>query len=57
MLKPDKKRTLKLAELPKIEAALYKWFLQQRNRNCPVTGDMLKEKAKKLNMKFNENSG
>ena len=46
-LRPDKikKRTLKAAENPKMESLLYKWFTRQRERNLPVTADMLKHKA------------
>ncbi|KAJ8966277.1 hypothetical protein NQ314_003645 [Rhamnusium bicolor] len=46
-LKPNKiqKCTLRKAENPKMESAPYKWFLKQRERNLPVTGEMIKQKA------------
>lgn len=43
-----KKRTLKMAEYPKMENALNKWFLRQRELHFPVTGEMLKQKALQL---------
>lgn len=53
-LKPNKsqKRTLKKAENPKMESALYKWFQMQREKNLPVSGEMLKHKALHFYEKF-----
>lgn len=43
-VKPSKiqKRILINSENLRMEAALNKWFKKQRERNSPVTGDMLK---------------
>ena len=38
-----KQRTLKNAEYPKMENALNKWFLRQRELNFPATGEMCLE--------------
>lgn len=46
--KLTKKCTLKKAELPEMEIQLYKWFLAQRERNMPVSGEMIKQKALNL---------
>uniref|UniRef100_A0A0K8V8A3 Jerky-like n=2 Tax=Bactrocera latifrons TaxID=174628 RepID=A0A0K8V8A3_BACLA len=43
---PGKRKTLKCSELPKMEKALYRWFLKQRQKNYPVNGLIVKEKAK-----------
>lgn len=50
------KRTLKNAEYPKMENALNKWFLRQRELNFPVTGDMLKHKALQLHQNLKKNN-
>lgn len=42
----SKRKTLKMSEHPQVEEALYSWFKQQRNRHAPISGDILKEKAK-----------
>lgn len=42
----SKRKTLKMSEYPQVEEALYSWFKQQRNRHAPISGDILKEKAK-----------
>lgn len=52
---PDKRKTLRSSKLPKMENALHCWFLQQRNKNYPVSGLMIKEKAKILHSKIKEN--
>ncbi|XP_031344576.1 jerky protein homolog-like [Photinus pyralis] len=54
-IKPGKiqKRTLKEAENPKLERLLYKWFVKQRERNLPVTGDMIKQKALVIHKQLN----
>ncbi|KAG5872634.1 hypothetical protein JTB14_003722 [Gonioctena quinquepunctata] len=43
---PGKRQTLKKAEHPEVEEALYMWFLQERNRHAPISGPMLAMKAK-----------
>lgn len=40
--------------MPKMEAALYRWFLKLRDRHVPVSGIMMKTKAKKLHAIFKE---
>lgn len=40
------RKTTKSAENPKVEDALYAWFHQQRERHAPISGDILKQKAK-----------
>ncbi|CAB3232777.1 unnamed protein product [Arctia plantaginis] len=34
---PGKRQTLKKAEHPEVEEALYMWFLQERNRHAPIS--------------------
>lgn len=43
-----KKKSLKYSEFPEMESKLYAWFLEQRERNCPVNGTILKAKAKHI---------
>ncbi|XP_037827591.1 jerky protein homolog-like isoform X2 [Lucilia sericata] len=38
-----------------MEKTLYRWFLRMRDRNWPVSGLMLKEKAKELHSQLKEN--
>lgn len=40
------RKTLKKGEFPQVEDSLYAWFIQERNRHTPITGEILKEKAK-----------
>lgn len=40
------KKTLHKPEYADLEARLYKWFLNQRQRNCAMTGPILKSRAK-----------
>ncbi|KAI4463865.1 hypothetical protein MML48_4g00003543 [Holotrichia oblita] len=42
---PINRKTLKTSEIPEVEEALFIWFKQQRNRNAPISGDILKQKA------------
>lgn len=42
---PMNRKTLKTSEIPEVEEALFIWFKQQRNRNAPISGDILKQKA------------
>lgn len=51
---PGKRKTLKKSEFPKMEKCLYRWFVRMRNKNWPVSGMMLKEKAKQLHFKLND---
>ncbi|XP_064468650.1 tigger transposable element-derived protein 6-like [Ornithodoros turicata] len=43
-----KRKRMRGAALPDVEAALYKWFLEVRGRNIPVSGAVLTAKAKQL---------
>lgn len=43
---PGKRQTLKKAEHPDVEEALYMWFLQERNRYTPISGPILAMKAR-----------
>lgn len=52
----EKTKTLKLSSYPKMEKDLYKYFLNLRDRNIPVSGLMLQEKAKVLQRAIDENS-
>lgn len=54
-LAPSKKCTLRTAEFPKMEKKLYKWFLKQREKNLPITADIIKQKALILHQKMNIN--
>lgn len=51
---PGKMKTLRHSECPRMEQALYKWFLKMREKNLPVTGLMIQEKAKLLHSKYKE---
>lgn len=51
---PGKRRTLKSSEFSAMEKSLYHWFIRMRNRNWPVSGLMLKEKAKELHSQLKE---
>lgn len=51
-----KRLTMKKAELPLMEKKLYQWFLKQRRKNLPVTGDIIKAKAKNLHEILKENN-
>ena len=42
----------KLGSYDKLDQALYIWFRQQREKNIPVSGALLQEKAKILYEKF-----
>lgn len=53
----NKKRTLRKAEFPKMERALYRWFLKQREKNVPITADILRQKALFFHEKFNQGMG
>lgn len=53
---PGKLKTLKSSTFPKMERALYKWFIKLREQNIPVSGIMLQEKAKILQKKIDETS-
>lgn len=43
---PSNRQTLKISHFPLIDQAVYAWFLQQRSRNMPISGELLREKAK-----------
>lgn len=40
------RKTLKPGEFPQVEDSLYLWFLQERERHTPISGEILKEKAR-----------
>lgn len=50
-----KKTNARAPMFPKMETALYKWFLKQRDRHSPVGGLLLKQKASKLHQQIMEN--
>lgn len=61
-LKPTTQCTLKTGEFPKLERKLYQWFISQRERNVPISGEIIKQKALDLKTKlkitkFNASSG
>lgn len=51
-LEEAKKKTLHKPEYDELEKKLYEWFLNQRERNCPINGPLLKAKAKNLFLKL-----
>lgn len=42
---PGSRKTLKTPVNPQLEDALFTWFLEQRRKNVPLTGEILMEKA------------
>lgn len=52
---PGKRQTLKSSGFPRMEKKLYKWFLDQRNKNFIVSGEMIKQKAKLIHSQIKEN--
>lgn len=42
---PGKRKTLKVGDCPKMENALYLWFIQRRSKHTPISGEILKAKA------------
>lgn len=40
------RKTLKAGEFPQVDDSLYLWFLQERNRHTPISGEILKGKAR-----------
>ncbi|XP_023214935.1 jerky protein homolog-like [Centruroides sculpturatus] len=40
------RQTLKSGDYPEVEEALYAWFLQQRNKHAPISGEIIRKKAK-----------
>ena len=45
---------MKSAKAPKMENVHYKWFLKQKENHVPVSGQMIKERAKLFNEKLKE---
>ena len=45
-------KTRKVGEYKKLDEALYIWFRQQRDKNIPVSGPLLLEKARILFVKL-----
>lgn len=54
---PGTRCTLKAAEYPRMEKALYKWFLRQRKLNVPISGLIIREMARCLHTKIKEKPG
>lgn len=54
---PGKRQTLRSAELPKMEKALFGWFMEKRANNVPISTDILCAKAKSLHEKIKERPG
>ncbi|XP_013167850.1 PREDICTED: jerky protein homolog-like [Papilio xuthus] len=42
---PGQRKTLKVGGCPKMESALYMWYIQQRSKHTPISGEILKAKA------------
>ena len=53
---PGERKTLRQSELPRMEIRLYKWLLSQRIKNVPLSGLIIKEKAKYFHNLMNETS-
>lgn len=49
------RRSLRGTFHPKMESTLHKWYLEQNEKCIPVTGSMLRLKARELNKKIREN--
>lgn len=49
------RKTMKTGEFPQVEDSLYLWFLQERKRHTPISGEILKEKARFFYRKIMEN--
>ena len=47
-MKDVKAKALKVGAYEKLDEALYIWILQQREKDVPVTGVLLQEKARLL---------
>lgn len=54
---PGKRKNLKTSEFPKMEKALYDWFMKKRADNVPVSSEVLVKKAKMLHNSIKEHSG
>lgn len=54
---PGKRIALRTCEFPRMEKALFKWFLKQRKNHVPVSVEILKSKACQLHEKIKENEG
>jgi len=50
----SKRKSCRKGEYARMERALFKWLMNKRNKNCPISGNMLKEKAKKLHSELYE---
>ncbi|KAJ8715685.1 hypothetical protein PYW07_010167 [Mythimna separata] len=49
---PGQRKTLRVAACPKMEKALYTWFMEERSKHTRISGDMLKAKALELYRKI-----
>lgn len=38
-------RTLRVGDFPKMENSLYMWFIQERSKHTPISGEILKAYA------------
>lgn len=50
---PGKRVTLKACQFPRMEKVFYKWFLENRHRNVPISIEVLKAQACKLHDRMN----
>ena len=46
--------TLKKSRFSQVDEATYLWFLQERERGTPLSGPIIREKARQLHEKFQE---
>lgn len=51
---PTNRKTIRTGEKNQLETRLYKWFLQQRERNAPINGVIIKVRAKILLEKYKQ---
>lgn len=49
---PGKRKTLQIGDCPKIEKALYMWFLQARSNHPPISAEIFKAKAMEFYQKI-----
>ena len=52
----EERKAMKLGTFEKLDEALYIWFRQQREKNIPVSGSLLQEKARILYERLYPNS-
>lgn len=44
----DKRKTLKTGKYPECDTAVYNWFLEERAKNTPISGDIMRQKCKEI---------